>query len=207
MATNQYVNKVVYGNETIIDLTDATITGSAEASKILRAYTAYGADGSKVTGTCDFTVDASDVTATQAEVLATKTFAKGNQVLAGTMANVGKQTATISTKAQSVTITQGYHDGSGTVSIDATEQAKIIAGNIKNGVPILGVTGTYTGSELIKATTLSATPYTTAQTILPSDKGDYDYFTQVAIAAIAYTETDNAQGGKTVTIGAVDPNA
>lgn len=203
MATNQYVNKVVYGNETIIDLTDATITGSAEANKILSAYTAYAADGSKVTGTCDFTVNASGATATQAEVLATKTFAKGNQVLTGTMANIGKQTATISTKAQSVTITQGYHDGSGTVSIVGTEQNKIIAGNIKNGVSILGVTGTYTGSELIKATTLSATPYTTAQTVLPSDKGDYDYFTEVQIAAIAYTETDNAQGGKTVTIGTV----
>lgn len=203
MATNQYVNKVVYGNETIIDLTDATITGSAEASKILSAYTAYAADGSKVTGTCDFTVNASGATATQAEVLATKTFAKGNQVLTGTMANIGKQTATISTKAQSVTITQGYHDGSGTVSIVGTEQNKIIAGNIKNGVTILGVEGTYTGSELIRATTLSATPYTTAQTILPSDKGAYDYFTEVQIAAIAYTETDNAQGGKTVTIGTV----
>ena len=206
MASNQYVNKVVYGNDTVIDLTDATITGSSEAGKILTGYTAYGADGSKVTGTCDFDVDSSAVTATQAEVLATKTFAKNGSVLTGTMPNRGAQTSTISTKAQSVSIQQGYHDGSGSVSISSTEQAKIIAGNIRNGVEILGELGTYTGSELIKATTLSATPYTTSQTILPSSKGDYDYFTQVTIAAIAYTEADNASGGKTVTIGTVAPS-
>lgn len=202
---NQYTNKVVYGNQVIIDLTDATITGSAEANKILKDYTAYGADGSKVTGTCEFDVDSSGATATQAEVLTGKTFAKGGSVLTGTMPNRGAQNSTITTKAQQVSIQQGYHDGSGKVQIDATEQAKIVGGNIKNGVQILGTTGTYTGSELIKATTLSATPYTTAQTILPSSKGDYDYFTQVTISAIAYTETDNVAGGKTVTIGTVAP--
>lgn len=207
MASNTYVNKVVYGNETIIDLTDATIASSSDANKILSGNTAYAADGSKVTGTCTYTVDASSATATASEVLNSKTFAKGNQIITGTMANVGRQTSTINTKAQNVTISQGYHDGSGSVSINSTEQAKIIAGNIKNGVTILGVEGSYTGSELIKATTLSATPYTTAQTILPSSKGDYDYFTQVDIAAISYTETDNASGGKTVTIGTIDPAA
>ena len=66
---------------------------------------------------------------------------------------------------------------------------------------ILGVTGTYTGSELIKATTGSATPAKTSQTILPSSLGDYDYFTQFTVNAVPYTETDNAAGGVTVTIG------
>jgi hypothetical protein len=47
MANNPYVNKVVYGNNTLIDLTDATAT----ADKILQGYTAYGADGQKLTGT------------------------------------------------------------------------------------------------------------------------------------------------------------
>ena len=92
--------------------------------------------------------------------------------------------------------------GGGSVYIDSTEQAKIIAGNIKNGVEILGVTGTYTGSELIKATAGSGTPAATSQVILPSSAGDYDYFTQFTIDAIPYSETDNAAGGKTVTIGA-----
>ena len=50
------------------------------------------------------------------------------------------------------------------------------------------------------------TPYTTAKTYLPSGDGEYDYYTQVTVNAIAYTETDNAAGGKTVTIGTVAPS-
>jgi hypothetical protein len=61
------------------------------------------------------------------------------------------------------------------------------------------------GSEDVKATSLSATPYTTAKTYLPTSLGDYNYFSQVSVAAIAYTETDNAAGGKTATVGTVAP--
>ena len=195
------VNKVIYGNQTLIDLTDATITGANEADKILNGYTAYGADGTKVTGTSTFDVDSSVATATQSEVLATKTFAKGGQILTGTMPNIGKQTGAINAKAQSVTIQQGYHDGSGSVSIDATEQTKIIAGNIRNGVSILGVTGTYAG-EAVPTQVKTATPYTTAQTILP-DAG-YN-LSQVNVSAIYYNESSNSAGGLTVTIGTVAP--
>lgn len=195
------VNKVIYGNQTLIDLTDATITGANEADKILNGYTAYGADGTKVTGTSTFDVDSSVATATQSEVLATKTFAKGGQILTGTMPNIGKQTGAITAKAQSVTIQQGYHDGSGSVSIDATEQTKIIAGNIRNGVSILGVTGTYAG-EAVPTQAKTATPYTTAQTILP-DAG-YN-LSQVNVSAIYYNESSNSAGGLTVTIGTVAP--
>lgn len=195
------VNKVIYGNQTLIDLTDATITGSNEADKILNGYTAYGADGTKVTGTSTFDVDSSVATATQSEVLATKTFAKGGQILTGTMPNIGKQTGVITAKAQSVTIQQGYHDGSGSVSIDTTEQTKIIAGNIRNGVSILGVTGTYAG-EAVPTQAKTATPYTTAQTILP-DAG-YN-LSQVNVSAIYYNESSNSAGGLTVTIGTVAP--
>lgn len=196
------VNKVIYGNETIIDLTDATITGSSEADKILNGYTAYGADGSKVTGTSTFDVDSSSVTATQSEVLATKTFAKNGQILTGTMPNIGAQTGTISTVSQSVAIQAGYHDGSGSVEIASSEQAKVIPGNIKSGVTLLGVLGTYEG-EGGTGQTKSVTPYTTAQTVLP-DTG-YDYLTQVNVAAITYTLTQNAAGGYTAQIGDVAP--
>jgi len=63
------------------------------------------------------------------------------------------------------------------------------------------------GSENISATSASITPYTTAQTIIPSDLGNYNSITQINVAAIAYTPTDNAAGGVTVTIGTVDPDA
>jgi len=61
------------------------------------------------------------------------------------------------------------------------------------------------GSEAVKATSLTVTPYITAQTIIPSDLGDYNSITQVTVAAIAYSEVDNDKGGKTVTIGTVAP--
>ena len=175
---NQYVNKVIYGGTTLIDITDTT----AIASKVADGYFFYDKSGAKIEGTSTFDADTSDATAT------------------GTMPNIGSQTAYITTVAQTITPSLGYHDGGGSISIDATEQAKIIAGNIKNGVTILGVEGTYTGSELIKATVGSATPRVSQQVILPSSVGDYDYFTQFTVAAIPYTETDNAAGGKTVTI-------
>lgn len=60
--------------------------------------------------------------------------------LKGTMASNGATSGTISTKAGTVTIPAGYTTG-GTVSISSTEQAKIISGNIKSGVSILGVSG------------------------------------------------------------------
>lgn len=88
------------------------------------------------------------------QVLSGKTFYSNSATKqTGTMTNNGTQTSTITTKAQSVTIKSGYHSGSGTVSIDSTEQAKIIASNIISGVTILGVSGSvdtvtyYSGSD------------------------------------------------------------
>lgn len=192
---NQYVNKVIYGGNTLIDLTGDTVT-EADVLTGVKFHLPSGANG---TGTCAFDVDSSDCTATVAEVLATKTFAKGGSVLTGTMPNRGSVTGTISTKAQEYTIPQGYHDGSGKVSISSTEQAKIIASNIRSGVSILGVTGTMSGSEDVHAQAKTVTPTTASQTVLP-DTPTYNYLTQVTVNAIPYTETDNAAGGKTVTI-------
>lgn len=189
-------NKIIYGGQTLIDLTSDTVT----ADKVLAAYTFHKADGTIGTGTCEFDVDSSDVTAAVAEVLTGKTFAKAGSVLTGTMPNRGSVTGTISTKAQEYTIPQGYHDGSGKVSISSTEQAKIVATNIRQGVTILGVEGTMSGEEGVNAQAKTATPSTSQQVITP-DSPTYNYLSQVTVAAIPYTETDNAAGGITVTIG------
>jgi hypothetical protein len=66
------------------------------------------------------------------------------------MKNNGAVSGTISTKDGQYTVPQGYHDGSGKVQISATEQSKIIPGNIRDGVTILGITGTMSGSEGVK---------------------------------------------------------
>lgn len=191
------VNKIIYGNTTLIDLTSDTIS----ASDLAYGKTAHDKSGSVITGTNTFDADTSDGTASADEILATKTAYVNGSKLTGSMTNNGGVTGTISTKAGQYTVPAGYHDGSGKVSINSTEQAKIIAGNIKDGVEILGVTGTYTG-EGVTAEAKNVTPYTTAQTILPGS--GYDYISQVNVAAIAYSETSNAYG-TTVTIGTVAP--
>lgn len=188
------VNKVIYGGNVLIDLTNDTVTPEV----LLQGYYAHDRSGETIAGACTYNADTSNATANAAELLAGKTAYAGGHILTGTMPNNGAASGTIATKAQEYTIPQGYHDGSGKVSISSTEQAKIIAANIKSGVSILGVTGSYSG-EAVTAQAKTATPSTASQTILP-DSG-YDYLSQVTVNAIPYVETSNAAGGLTVTIG------
>lgn len=189
------VSKVIYGGQTLVDLTADTVS----ADKLLKGIKAHGADGEPVTGTCEYDANTQDATAAAAEILSGKTaYNKGSKVT-GTMKNNGAVAGKISSKSGKYTVPQGYHDGSGTVQIDSTEQAKLIASNIRDGVTILGVTGTMSSSEGVKAQSKIATPSTEEQTIIP-DSG-YTHLTQVKIAAIPYVESDNSAGGTTVTIG------
>lgn len=188
-----YINKLVVGNETKFDLTADTIT----AEKLLKDVTAHDKSGAPITGTCTYDADTQDATVAVAEILEGKTaYARGAKVT-GTMPNKGAVSGTITNKTP-YTIPMGFHDGSGTVSIDATESAKLIAGNIKKDVTILGVTGTY-GGDAVTAQSKSVTPTMSAQTVLP-DEG-YDYLSQVNVAAIPVTYADNTAGGQTCTIG------
>lgn len=194
MASNLYNNKIIYAGETLIDLTIDDVS----ESDVLYGKKFHKPSGEPKTGTCKFDADTSDADAVASEILTGKTAYKAGSKITGIMPNRGGQTSYINTVSESVSILQGYHDGSGTVSIDSTEQAKIIDSNIKSGVEILGVTGTYTG-EGVTAQSKTVTPTNAQQVVLP-DTG-YDYLSQVTVNAIAYTETDNAAGGKTVTIG------
>lgn len=188
------INKVIYDGNTLIDLTGDTV----QQNKVLSGYTFHYKDGTTKTGTCTYDAYTSDATASASEILATKTAYVNGSKVTGSMTNNGAVSGTISTVAGEYTVPTGYHDGSGKVKISSTEQAKIIAGNIKNGVQILGVTGTYGGEQaVVQAKT--ATPTSSQQTILP-DVG-YDYLTQVTVNAIPYTETLNSAGGYTATIG------
>lgn len=194
---NKNISKVVYGGKTLIDLTADTVT----ADKLLSTYTAHDKSGALVTGTCTFDADTSDATAAVAEILSGKTAYVNGIKLTGVMKNNGAVTGTISQKTDSYIIPIGYHDGSGKVSISATEQAKLIATNIRQGVTVLGVTGTMSGTEGAKAESRTATPSTSQQTILPDSTKGYNYISQVVVEAIPYNESENPQGGLTVTIG------
>ena len=202
MASNTYVNQVGLADGTVlIDLT----TDTAVASDVATGKYFHLATGERVSGTNTYDSNTTDANALASEILSGKTAYVNKNKITGEMTNQGAVSGVISTVAGTYTVPAGFHNGLGSVKIDTTEQAKIIAGNIKSGVTILGITGTYSG-EAVTAGTVSATPYLTAQTILPSSI-DKDYISQVDIAAITITESDNAAGGKTVTIGAVDPNA
>lgn len=192
---NTNYNKIVYGGKTLIDLTADTIS----ADKLLKDFTAHDKSGATITGTCTFDSDTQDATAAVAEILLGKTaYARGSKIT-GTMPNNGKANGVITTVSGKYTIPQGYHDGSGGVTIDADEQAKIIPTNIRQGITILGVEGTMTGTEDVKAESKEVTPTTSQQTVLPG--AGFNYISQVIVKAIPYVESDNSAGGVTVTIG------
>lgn len=199
---NTYVNQVGLADGTVlIDLTSDT----AVASDVLSGKYFHLASGERVQGSCTYDSDTTDADAAAADILAGKYAYVNKNKIEGTMTNQGTVTGTISSASGSYTIPAGCHSGLGSVSIASAEQEKIIAGNIKSGITILGVTGTYSGTS-VTAGELSATPYLTSKTYQPSSISK-DYFSEVTVAAITVTRTDNAAGGVTVTIGAVDPDA
>lgn len=94
------VNKVVYGGETLIDLTSDTVIAGA----LRRGYTAHDKSGAQISGS---------------------------------MAEQAAQTITPGTADKSIPSGR-YLTGAQTIKGDAN----LVAGNIKKGVSIFGVTGT-----------------------------------------------------------------
>lgn len=201
MANNQYVNQVGLADGTVlIDLT----TDTAERADVLSGKYFHLKTGERTTGTCTYDSNTTDANAVASEILSGRTAYVNKNKITGEMPNNGAVAGVISTKAQTYTVPAGYHSGLGGVSISSTEQAKIIGSNIKAGIEILGELGTYSG-EAVDVTSVNVTPYLTSQTVLPPS--GYDYISQVNVSAIAIAESDNAAGGKTVTIGTVNPSA
>lgn len=191
------INKVIYGGRTLIDLSGDTVT----ADKILDGFTAHDKKGETITGTCKCDVDSSDATAAVAEILQGKTAYVRGKKLTGTMKNNSAVAGTISSKDEQYTVPQGYHDGSGKVGIVDTEKEKLVPANIREGITLLGVEGTMSGTEDAKPQAKTVTPKTTEQTVLPDTEEGYNYLSQVTVAAIPYQESENPAGGTTVTIG------
>lgn len=187
-------NKIVYGSQTLIDLTADTVT----PDKLAKGTTAHDKSGEVIEGTSTKDSDTSDATIAVGEMLNGKTaYARGAK-LTGTMPNNGKISGVISRKEENYTIPLGFHDGSGFVKIADEEQEKLTSANIKQGITILGVEGTYSG-EGVNLQSKTVTPSTMQQTVQP-DNG-YDALSSVVVEPIPYAESENAAGGITVTIG------
>ena len=124
----------------------------------------------------------------------------GGSKLTGTMPNQGAKTLGITDKETAVPIPMGFHDGSGKAQIAETEAAKLIPANIRENITVLGVTGTMSGSEGMKAQAKTVTPTFAVQEVLPD--ADYNCLSSVTVNAIPVSYTDNAAGGQTLKVGA-----
>lgn len=191
----QYNSKIIFAGETLIDLTADTVT----PEKLAKGITAHGKDGAPITGTNTFDADTSDGNATADEILAGKTAYVNGLKITGTMPDNDAVSGVISNKDVPYIVPKGFHDGSGSVNIDPDEKLKLVGSNIRQGITILGVVGTMTGTESIKVQSKTATPKKEQQIIQPD--AEYDYLTQVTVEAIPYSTSENPAGGNTVTIG------
>lgn len=192
-----YINKVIVNGETKMDLTRDTV----DAAHLLTGYTAHDKSGAPITGACVFDSNTQDANATAPEILTGKTaYAKGSKVT-GTMPNNGSVSGEISVLNTPYTVPAGYHDGAGKVQVSATEKAKIIPENIREGITILGVEGSMSGTEDAKAQSKEVTPTFENQVVTPDTSSGYNYLAQVTVKAIPVSETEGDNGGLTLTIG------
>ena len=191
---NQYNNKVVLSDGTVlIDLT----MDDVKPEHVQKGIKFHDKTGAERTGTNTKTVDASGVTAEPAEVLAGETFGRGSEVATGTMPNNSGKNVIVTGKT-GTSIPRGYCDGSGFAKISEEDAAKIVPSNIKEGVTILGITGSF-GADDISSQSKEVKPTFADQQISP-DSG-YTFLSGVLVKAIPVLYTDNNAGGQTVTIG------
>lgn len=187
------VTKVIIGGVARIDISDTTATPADVAEGVYF----YDDQGDKCEGTSTKDSTTTDATASASEILATRTAYVNKNKITGSMPNNGAVAGTIATADGVYTVPIGFHDGSGTVGIDATEKAKLKdSSNIKAGVRIMGTLGTYSG-EGATAESKTVTPTFSQQTVLPTSA---DYLSQVTVNAIPVTETQTAHG-ITITVG------
>lgn len=191
---NEFNSKITLSTgEVLIDLTQDDI----KPEHVQKDIYFHDKTGRRQQGTNTKTVDASEATAEAAEVLAGRTFGKGEEMQTGTMPDRSGTTVEVSSLG-GAPIPSGFHDASSKAVIAPTEAAKLIASNIKEGVSILGVVGSF-GADDISSQEKTVEASFEDQTVVPD--ANVSFLSSVLVKAIKVTRTDNEAGGVTVTIG------
>ena len=99
--------------------------------------------------------DTSGATASSGDI--GKSVFLGSGSVIGTMTDNGAVSGSIAKADGAYTIPAGFHNGSGSVRISKEEQAKLVSGNIKSGVTVLGISGKSSVVDTSDATAAAGT--------------------------------------------------
>lgn len=147
MAINRIIHRQNNIDQDLINLINDDVT----ASDVINNKYVHLKDGTRVQGTCTYDADTSDANITAADIISNKiAYANGVKII-GTMPNNGNLNASFALKNANYSIPTGFTTG-GNIKISETEQNKILPENIKNGISILGVNGTFTNDANATAT-------------------------------------------------------